>query len=336
MQADPAVARELNRSSRNPNGKGNGNPLMHTAIDWTQARSGRVSVVIPALNEADSIGWVLSRIPEWVSEVVLVDGLSVDQTELVARQLRPDLVVVHQRNAGKGSALRAGFAAASSDYVVMLDADGSTDPAEMGRFIEALEAGADFVKGSRYLKGGGSSDLTRIRGAGNRALAQMVNLMYGSHFTDLCYGYCAFHRRHLDALALTASGFEIETQLALNAVRAGLEIREVPSFELPRRAGVSNLNAYRDGRRVLKQVLAARKITPPDRAAEPASISLLPMQVSHGPYARHPERRRRDRRLDRAGSYAGPERRRSERRRHPVTSHPPPRDPALVYMALEA
>jgi hypothetical protein len=217
-----------------------------------------VSVVIPTLNEADSIGWVLGRIPEWVSEVVLVDGLSVDETERVARQLRPDLVVVHQRAPGKGSALRAGFAAAQGEHIVMLDADGSLDPAEMPRFIDALEEGADFVKGSRYLSGGGSADLTRLRSAGNRALARLANLLYGARFTDLCYGYCAFRRCHLEALALTATGFEIETQLALNAVSANLEIREVPSFELPRHAGVSNLTAYRDARRVLRTLLARR------------------------------------------------------------------------------
>ena len=191
-----------------------------------------VSVVVPTLNEADCLSWVLESLPPWVSEVVLVDGLSTDDTEVVARGFRSDVVIVHQSQRGKGAALRAGFAAASSDIIVMIDADGSTNPAEMGRFVDALMDGADFVKGSRHAPGGGSEDITRIRSAGNFALVKLVNLMFGSDFTDLCYGYCAFWRGTLDALALTADGFEIETELNLNAIKAGLKIREVPSFEL--------------------------------------------------------------------------------------------------------
>jgi len=300
-----------------------------------RARDPEISVIIPALNEADNIGWVLSRIPAWVGEVVLVDGLSVDQTELIARQLRPDVVVVHQRRPGKGSALRAGFAAARGNYVVMLDADGSTDPAEMRLFIDALRDGADFVKGSRYLPGGGSADFTHLRSAGNRALAHLANLLFGSRFTDLCYGYCAFRRCHLEALLLTATGFEIETELALNAVIAGLEIREVPSFELRRRAGVSNLRAYRDGRRVLSMMLAARRARRGRAQTVTAAMHLLPLQVSlahsddrraNGSGRRRGERRRPS---DVDATYTGPERRRVDRRRRSGY-------PALVYMVIDA
>ena len=214
-----------------------------------------MSVIIPTLNEVGSLSWVLEHLPDWVGEVVLVDGLSTDRTEALARRLRPEAKVVHQYQRGKGAALRAGFAAATGDIVVMIDADGSTDPREMGRFIEALTDGADFVKGSRLMQDGGSADFTRLRSAGNKSFVLMANVLYGSRFTDLCYGYCAFWRRHLDKLGLTADGFEIETQLVLGAVKAGLEIREVPSFELERRAGTSNLNAFRDGVRILRTML---------------------------------------------------------------------------------
>jgi hypothetical protein len=128
----------------------------------------------------------------------------------------------------------------------------------MGRFVEALQDGADFVKGSRHLRGGGSEDWTRLRRAGNKSFVGIVNVVYGAHFTDLCYGYCAFWRRNLEALALTADGFEIETQLNLNAVKAGLDVEEVPSLELARRFGVSNLHAFRDGCRVLKTIMNER------------------------------------------------------------------------------
>jgi glycosyltransferase involved in cell wall biosynthesis len=215
-------------------------------------------VVVPALNEEESVDWVMDNIPGWVSEVVLVDGLSVDGTELVVTDRLRDVVIVHQRSRGKGAALRAGFAAATGDIIVMIDADGSTDPREMGRYVAALTAGADFVKGSRNLRGGGSVDFTLLRHLGNLGFVWAANLLFRVRFTDLCYGYCAFWRRDLDRLALTADGFEIEMELILSAVKAGLTVAEVPSMELERRAGTSNLNAWRDGRRVLKTLLYER------------------------------------------------------------------------------
>jgi glycosyltransferase involved in cell wall biosynthesis len=281
-----------------------------------------VSVVVPTLNEEHGIDWVLKHVPQWVSEIVLVDGLSTDFTEAVARTMRPDIVVVHQRQRGKGAALRAGFAAASGDIVAMMDADGSTDPRELGRFVDALKAGADFVKGSRHLEGGGSVDFTLFRQMGNRGFVLLANQLCGSRFTDLCYGYCAFWRRHVDALALTADGFEIETQLVLSAVGAGLKICEVPSFELARRAGTSNLNAFRDGRRVLRTLLSERPRRSPRPKSKSAQIELLEVEVaslesdSWRPAGR--DRRRGERRKPEpdASGHLGTERRREERRHH--------------------
>ena len=279
-----------------------------------RALAASVSVVIPTLNEAESLPWVLEQLPSWVDQIVLVDGLSTDGTHAVGLRLRPDATLVHQHRRGKGAALRAGFAAATGDIVVMLDADGSTDPRELDRFVAALADGADFVKGSRYIAGGGSTDITRLRSNGNRTLVRLVNMLYGSRFTDLCYGYCAFWRCHLDALAVSADGFEIETQLVLGALGAGLEIREVPSFELVRRAGVSNLNARRDGMRVLRTTLARDA----GRRSQ-APFDLRPVDMPVWPADRVPatgERRRIERRrIDPAAAgYAGPERRQGERR----------------------
>jgi len=278
-----------------------------------------ISVVIPTLNEVESLPWVIENLPEWVSELVIVDGLSTDRTENLARSLRPDVVLVHQYQRGKGAALRAGFAAATGDIVVMIDADGSTDPREMDRFVQALVDGADFVKGSRHMQEGGSADFTRLRAAGNKLFVMAANSLYGSKFTDLCYGYCAFWRSHVDKLGLTADGFEIETQLVLGALKAGLEIREVPSFELERRAGTSNLNAARDGMRVLRTMLG-RDQRRPDEAIH---FSLRKVHLPVWSTAEVPEageRRSVDRRIksrDLAG-YIGPERRRSDERRETV------------------
>jgi glycosyltransferase involved in cell wall biosynthesis len=234
-----------------------------------------VSVIIPALNEQRNIGWVLERLPPMVDEVILVDGHSVDRTVAVARAVRPDIVVVTQNTRGKGAALRAGFAAATGDLIVMIDADGSMDPQELHRFVTPLLHGYDLVKGSRFLGGGGSTDFTPLRRLGAQALVRMTNAMFLVRLTDLCYGYCSFRRDCLEALALTAHGFEIETELVVHAIKASLRIAEVPSSELPRRHGVSNLRTFRDGERVLRTLLRERVTRHPRPVVDPVDQHAL-------------------------------------------------------------
>jgi glycosyltransferase involved in cell wall biosynthesis len=214
-----------------------------------------VSLVIPVRNEARNVGWVLEQIADDVDEIILVDGNSTDVTLITARRCRPDVRVVPQQGAGKGSALRTGFLAATGDIIVMMDADGSMSPQEIRHYLHFLENGYDFVKGSRFISGGGSLDITPFRGLGNWFLLTVFNTAYDAHLTDLCYGFCAFHRRYLDHLQLSATGFEIEAEMTVRAMQAGLRIAEVPSLELPRRSGASNLHAIRDGIRVLRTVL---------------------------------------------------------------------------------
>jgi len=226
-----------------------------------------VSVIIPALNEARNLPHVMARLPE-VDEVILVDGGSTDDTVDVARRLMPGIRIVSQNRRGKGNALACGFAAATGDILIMIDADGSTDPAEIPGFIAALRSGADFAKGSRFGGTGGSADITRLRRIGNRCLSLLVNALFGTRYSDLCYGYNAFWARCLDVFALDSTspapagrdgrlwgdGFEIETLLNLRAARARLRIVEVPSFEHLRIHGESNLNAWTDGLRVLRTI----------------------------------------------------------------------------------
>jgi glycosyltransferase involved in cell wall biosynthesis len=224
----------------------------------TITRDRRVTLVIPAKNEARNIGWVLERVPLSVDEIVLVDGRSTDETIAVARAIRPDVVVVSDERPGKGAALRAGFEAATGDYIVMIDADGSMDPGEIDMFVDYLDRGADLVKGSRFMDGGGTADMSPLRAMGNRALLAIANGLVGSAHTDLCYGMAAFKRDRVLALELDAVGFEIETQLFLRSIRNGLLVIEAPSFEAPRRFGSSNLNTFRDGWRVLKTIFTER------------------------------------------------------------------------------
>ena len=227
----------------------------------------RISVIVPALNEARNLPYVFARLPQ-VDEIVLVDGGSTDDTVAVARRLRPDIRVVRQNRKGKGNALACGFAQATGDIIVMIDADGSTDPLEIPRFVQALREGADFAKGSRFSPNGGSADITRLRRAGNKCLSTLVNVLFRTRYSDLCYGYNAFWAHCLDVFDLDhtspapdntdgrlwGDGFEIETLLNLRAAQAELKITEVASFEHNRIHGVSNLNALTDGMRVLRTI----------------------------------------------------------------------------------
>jgi glycosyltransferase involved in cell wall biosynthesis len=218
----------------------------------------RISVVIPAKNEARNLPWLLPRIPPEVDEIILVDGLSTDQTVEVARMVRADLVIVHERRPGKGAALRAGFARATGDLIVMLDADCSMDPMEIPRFVELVEQGHDMVKGSRFLPHGGTADMTTLRRAGNKGLLILANLLYGSRYSDLCYGFMAFRRSLLGPMQLDGDGFEIEMQLVARATLLGARVAEVASFEAERMYGNSKLNTFRDGWRVLRTMLRER------------------------------------------------------------------------------
>ncbi len=232
-----------------------------------------VSVVVPALNEARNIPHVFARMPSGIHEIILVDGFSIDDTVAVARQLRPDVRVLRQTRMGKGNALACGIAVATGDIIAMIDADGSADPSEIPRFVEALLNGADFAKGTRFAESGGSADITRLRSLGNYALTAFFNACYSKSYSDLCYGFNVFWRRHAAVLGLDATspqrsggdgrlwgdGFEVETLIHVRVAKAGLVVAEVPSYEHSRIHGVSNLNAFRDGRRVLRTILTERR-----------------------------------------------------------------------------
>ncbi len=215
-----------------------------------------VSVVIPVRNEARNLPAVLASLPPWINEVVLIDGQSVDDTVTVAKECYPDIKVIRQMGDGKGDALLTGFAACTSEIIVMIDGDGSTDGAEIIRFVAALVAGADYAKGSRFSNCGASDDITPHRRLGNRVLCGLANLAFGTRYTDLCYGYNALWARHVPVLGLKCMGFEVETMMNIRAARAGLRVQEIPSHERRRIHGKSNLHVVEDGWRILKVIVA--------------------------------------------------------------------------------
>jgi glycosyltransferase involved in cell wall biosynthesis len=235
------------------------------------------------MNEAANLPHVLTRLPRDVHELVLVDGRSRDDTVAVAQRLWPGVRIVHQRGRGKGDALAAGFAACTGDVIVMLDADGSADPAEIERFVAALAAGADFAKGSRFLRDGGSADITHVRRLGNWGLSRLVNVLFGTCYSDLCYGYNAFWARCLPHLDVDCDGFEIETLINIRVARAGLAVVEVPSFEHRRIHGASNLHAVRDGWRILRTIARERVQVRPAVGADVVEQAELAERAERAP-----------------------------------------------------
>ncbi|MCW0215350.1 MAG: glycosyltransferase family 2 protein [Pseudonocardia sp.] len=235
-----------------------------------------VSVVVPTRNEARNLEVVLPAIAAVrpaVHEVIVVDGNSIDGTVDTARRVLPWAKIIAQTRKGKGNAMACGFAAATGDVLVMFDADGSADPNEIPAFVAALVAGADFAKGSRFVRGGGSDDITLLRKTGNFGLNGVANALFKTRYTDLCYGYNAFWADLLPVLELPAvdapapadgsmlwgDGFEIETVLNCRVAAAGLKITEVPSLERERMFGETNLRTFADGTRVLRTLAAERR-----------------------------------------------------------------------------
>jgi glycosyltransferase involved in cell wall biosynthesis len=227
-----------------------------TMSEGTTSKTPTVSVVVAALNEAENLPFVLPRIPEWVHEVLLVDGNSTDDTVAVARQVRPGIRVVRQEGRGKGAAIRTGFALATGDIVVLLDADGSTDPTEIPAFVATLVDGADFAKGSRFLKGGGTVDMPVYRQMGNWGFVVLTNLLFGTRYTDITYGYNATWRHHQESLALEIDGWANEIISNIRVARHGLNVVEVPSFEHERIAGEAKLATFSAGWTILKAIVS--------------------------------------------------------------------------------
>lgn len=227
--------------------------------------SSKVDVIIPTRNEEENIARVICELKEMgYRNILVIDANSNDRTVDIAKSLGAK--VVFQEGKGKGAALRQAFDHdwVNSDVVVMMDADGSMSPKEIPRFVKALRSGADVAKGSRFLPSGYSEDLNLIRRIGNHILLGIVNVLWGTSYTDLCYGFGAFRKSALKKLGphLASNNFEIETEICIKAKKLGLKVVEVPSFELRRNGGKSNLSTFGDGFRILRSIIEEFVNTP--------------------------------------------------------------------------
>jgi glycosyltransferase involved in cell wall biosynthesis len=221
-------------------------------------KSPTITLLIPTLNEEENLPRMMSKIPSIVSETLIVDGHSKDNTVKVAKKLCPEVRIIYQKGKGKGDALRCGIQEAKGDIVVIIDADDSMDPGEVPEFVSTLMQDYDYVKGSRFLNGGSTRDMPIYRRLADRALVILENLLYGTKFTDSSYGFKAFWAKSFKDIKLQTNGFEIEAEIDIKAKKAGLKIAEVPCHEEKRFGGEAKLHSVRDGWRILRTIIGIR------------------------------------------------------------------------------
>jgi len=184
----------------------------------------RISVIIPAYNEAKRIGKVLSRIPEFVDEVIVVDDGSEDNTSEVAKTHGAEVIRLKE-NQGKGAAMREGIKKASGDIIVFMDADGQHNPEEIEKLVSPILKGeADFVIGSRLIKAQGKRPL--IRKISNFISTSLIKIKLGIDVKDTQSGFRAIKREFLPEIE--SKRYEVETEILIKAVKKGARVKEVP------------------------------------------------------------------------------------------------------------
>jgi len=198
------------------------------------------------MNEDKNLPHVLPKIPAWVDEVLLVDGHSSDNTMSVAKNILPGIKVLCQPGKGKGNAIKYGVQNAKGEIVITLDADGSTDPEDLPRFIQPLIDGYDFTKGSR-LTNGRPKNMPQYRWIGNKILSITFNILYGARYTDICSGYNAFWKTAFSRLKLHDDGFEMEQIMLAQARKVHLKIIEVAHYDAGRIGNESKVSGLKQG-----------------------------------------------------------------------------------------
>ncbi len=221
-----------------------------------KANGTKISIVIPALNEERNMPHLISGIKKIMSgkkyEVIVVDGYSTDNTAVIAEDMGARIIY---DNVGKGSALIKGLMNASGEILISMDADLSHEPRELTLLVSGIKSGYDICMGSRFIAGGNSEDISAIRAFGNKAFVFLVNALFKSHYSDMCYGYRSFNKKILQKLNLRERGFGIEAEISIKAAKLGLKTIEVPSTEKKRSAEEPKLRTFWDGYIILKTII---------------------------------------------------------------------------------
>ena len=221
-----------------------------------------VDVVIPALNEASTIGLVIDEIPfaalasaGYHARAIVIDNGSSDGTADVARERGAVVILEPQR--GKGNAVRRAFRETSADYVVMLDGDATYPATHIPEMLKVLQDGHDVVIGSRLRGSRAPGSISTINVIGNHLLTWIARVLYWKKTSDLCSGYWAFRGDVLPLLHLSARGFNLEAELFSEVVRHRLHLGEI-AINYRRRPTPTKLRALRDGARIARMLLRKR------------------------------------------------------------------------------
>ncbi len=209
----------------------------------------KLSVIIPTHNEEQNLPVVLSHIPYHpdIEEVLLVDGHSSDRTIETARRVYPGIKILQQTGRGKGNAIVCGALAAIGDYFLVIDGDGSQLPEEIPAYMEEARYGCDLVKGSRYMAGGFSEELTWDRRIVTHIAQFIANKLWKTDFSDICFGMFLIKRSRFIELGIQSQRHDVEWELMAKAAKHNFSIIEVPSYEARRISGRSHVSYFRDG-----------------------------------------------------------------------------------------
>lgn len=217
-----------------------------------------ISIIIPTLNEEENIDTILGNIRREMGErdeeyeILVVDAYSDDSTQEIAEENGCRVIL---QEGGKGAAIKRGLKEAQGDIIVTIDADLSHRATELGLLIEGIDSGYDLCLGSRFIQGGGTNDMPIHRYMGNRFFVFLVNLIWRTNLSDLCYGYRSFRADAFADVDLKSTGFDIETEFTIRAAKNNLKMLEVPSFEKQRQGGNAKLKTFSDGWRILHTIL---------------------------------------------------------------------------------
>lgn len=231
----------------------------------SMSTANNISILLPALDEAETIGRVIGKIPGkelsdlgYNVEIVVVDGHSKDMTCNIASSMGARLL--KQRGIGKGNAVQTAFEDFNGRYLFMLDADDTYDPREILRMLPPLESGNyDVMMGSR-LKGRISKGaMSRLNFIGNVAITQTANILFpnGHKVSDVCTGMWGFTEEVIHALDLESPSFDIEAEMYAKCIKQGFNVGEI-NIAYGRRTNSNKLSALKDGAKIWFRLLKER------------------------------------------------------------------------------
>ncbi|AXV36716.1 MAG: mannosyltransferase [Methanobacterium sp. BRmetb2] len=216
-----------------------------------------VTFLLPAYNEELSIGTLIKKIQELYqnSHIIVIDNNSTDKTASIASKLGAE--VIFEKKQGKAHAIQKGFNHSDSQYVIMLDADNTYDPADASRLLELLKNDdADLVMGSRLSGDLEKGAISRTNVIGNYLLSLTARLLYHP-ISDVCTGYWAFRKEVVDyllAVGIDCSGFEVEAEMFAKVSKGNFSIREIP-ISYKKRTDQAKLNSFSDGFKIFKTLI---------------------------------------------------------------------------------